>query len=168
MLSVGVEGKEEEAGGGVEMITINKGLAGVIADFIRQQEMESRCKGRFLCSRNLYGSNEEPKLQPSPTQSSSSFSDSEGFSPSSVSVKRKMFSGFCPFSKTDEFLILHLTVKCEHFILTKTKQMITLLEFSDISSSSWPAACCQSFRGAVGKNKSIVVGEIRLRSSFLN
>lgn len=26
--------------GGVEMITINKGPAGVIADFIRQQEME--------------------------------------------------------------------------------------------------------------------------------
>lgn len=37
--------------GGAEMITINKGLAGVIPDFIRQQEMESRWQG----SLSLFG-----------------------------------------------------------------------------------------------------------------
>ena len=37
--------------GGVQMITINKGLAGVIPDFIRQQEMESRWQG----SLSLFG-----------------------------------------------------------------------------------------------------------------
>lgn len=35
----------------MEMITINKGLAGVIPDFIRQQEMESRWQG----SLSLFG-----------------------------------------------------------------------------------------------------------------
>lgn len=46
----GVMGKGE---GGVEMITINKGLAGVIPDFIRQQEMESWWQGSLSLFRKL-------------------------------------------------------------------------------------------------------------------
>lgn len=38
-------GGKGEGEGGLEMITINKGLARVIPDFIRQQEMESRWQG---------------------------------------------------------------------------------------------------------------------------
>lgn len=40
-------------GGGVEMITINKGLAGVNSDFIRQQEMESRWQRSLSLFRKL-------------------------------------------------------------------------------------------------------------------
>lgn len=52
-------------GGGVEMITINKGLAGVIPDFIRQQEMESRWQRSLSLFRKLiwmYGA--PPPSQP--------------------------------------------------------------------------------------------------------
>lgn len=49
--------------GGLEMITINKGPAGVITDFIRQQEMEP-VGGGFLCSGNLYGSYGELRSRP--------------------------------------------------------------------------------------------------------
>lgn len=37
----------------MEMITINKGLAGVIPDFIRQQEMESRWQRSLSLFRKL-------------------------------------------------------------------------------------------------------------------
>lgn len=37
----------------MEMITINKGLAGVIPDFIRQQQMESRWQGSLSLFRKL-------------------------------------------------------------------------------------------------------------------
>lgn len=62
VLSVGVG-----AGGeGVEMITINKGLAGVISDFIRQREWNQGGRGRFLCSGNFYRSCERSSPAPPP------------------------------------------------------------------------------------------------------
>lgn len=46
------------------MITINKGLAGVIPDFIKQREMESRWQRSLSLFRNLYGSYGVQKPRP--------------------------------------------------------------------------------------------------------
>lgn len=61
-------GVGDKGEGRLEMITINKGLAGVIPDFIRQQEMESRWQG----SLSLFGETYmDPMASRGPTPSHS-------------------------------------------------------------------------------------------------